>query len=65
MGVWVGTCCWCSRPDVLSAVHPFLPEVASLLVGLVLMGRLSPSDLPLLLVILVLVDIFGVYEILL
>ena len=44
-------------PGVLSAVPPFLPEAVSFLVGLVLVGRLSPSDSPLLLVILVLVDI--------
>ena len=50
---------------ILSAVPPFLPEVASLLVSLVLMGRLSPSDSPLLLVTLVLVDIFGACKILL
>ena len=43
---------------------PFLPEVASLLVGLDLIGRLSPSDSPLLLVTLVLVAIFGICEIL-
>ena len=43
---------------------PFLPEVASLLVGLDLMGRLSLSDSPLLLVTLVLVAIFGVCKIL-
>ena len=36
----------------------FLPEMVSFLVGLVLVGRLSPSDSPLLLMILVLVDIF-------
>ena len=42
---------------VYSALCLFLPEVVSLLVGLVLMGRLSLSDSPLLLVILVLVDI--------
>ena len=43
---------------------PFLPEVASLLVDLKVIGRLSPSDSPLLLVILVLVAIFGICEIL-
>ena len=43
---------------------PFLPEVASLLVSLDLMGRLSLSDLPLLLVTLVLVAIFGICKIL-
>ena len=42
---------------------PFLPKVASLLVGLDLMGRLSLSDSPLLLVTLVLVAIFGICEI--
>ena len=58
--IWVGICCCWSRsvlPGILSAVPPFLPEVVSFLVGLILMGRLSPSDSPLLLVILVLVDI--------
>ena len=44
-------------PGILSAVPPFLPEVVSFLVGLILVGRLSPSDSPLLLMILVLVDI--------
>ena len=43
---------------VFSAVPPFLPEMVSFVVGLVLVGRLSPSDSPLLLMILVLVDIF-------
>ena len=43
---------------------PFLPEVASRLVDLEVIGRLSPSDSPLLLVILVLVAIFGICEIL-
>ena len=43
---------------------PFLPKVASLLVGLDLMGRLSSSDSPLLLVTLVLVAIFGICKIL-
>ena len=42
----------------------FLPKVASLLVDLDLIGRLSPSDSPLLLVILVLVGIFGICKIL-
>ena len=42
---------------ILSAVPPFLLEAVSFLVGLILVGRLSPSDSPLLLVILVLVDI--------
>ena len=45
-------------------VPPFLPEVASLLVDLDFIGRLSPSDSPLLLVILVLEAIFEVCEIL-
>ena len=54
----MGIHCWCSQPNVLSTVPPFLPKVASLLVDLDLMVRLSPSDLPLLLVILVLVAIF-------
>ena len=43
---------------------PFLPKVASLLVDLEVIGRLSPSDSPLLLVILVFVAIFGICEIL-
>ena len=43
---------------VFSAVPPSFPKMVSFLVGLVLVGRLSPSDSPLLLVILVFVDIF-------
>ena len=43
---------------VINAVPSFLPEMVSFVVGLILVGRLSPSDSPLLLVILVLVDIF-------
>ena len=43
---------------------PFLPGVASLLVDLEVIGRLSPSDSPLLLVILVLAAIFGICKIL-
>ena len=45
--------------DVVSSAVPLsFPEVVSFLVGLVLMGRLSLSDSPLLLVILILVAIF-------
>ena len=51
-------------PDV-SVVPPFLPEVASLLVDLKFIGRLSPSDSPLLLVTLVLEAILGFCKILL
>ena len=50
-GDWAGICCCWSLSPLL------LPEVASFLVGLILMGRLSPSDSPLLHVTLVLVDI--------
>ena len=53
-GDWVGTCCCCSLSPSL------LPEVASFLVGLVLAGRLSPSDSSLLHITLVLVDIMSV-----
>ena len=48
---------------VFSALPLFLPEVVSFLVGLVLVGRLSPSDSPLLLRTLVLVDIFVCNEV--
>ena len=49
-------------PVILSAMPLFLPKVVSFLVGLILMGKLSPSDSPLLLVILVLVDILYVMK---
>ena len=48
---------------VFSALPSFLPEVVSFQVGPILMGRLSPSDSPLLLVTLVLVDIFVCNEV--
>ena len=47
---------------VFSAVPPSFPEMVSFLVGLVLVGRLSPSGSPLLLVILVFVDMFELYN---
>ena len=47
---------------VFSAMPPSFPEMVSFLVGLILMGRLSLSDSPLLLVILVLVDMFVFYN---
>ena len=51
-------------PDV-SMVPPFLPEVVSRLVDLEFIGRLNPSDSPLLPVTLVLEPILGFCEILL
>ena len=48
---------------VFSAVPSFPPKMVSFLVGLILVGRLSPSDSRLLLVILVVVDIFVCNEV--
>ena len=49
---------WPTLNVVFSAVPPSFLKMVSFLVGLVLVGRLSPSDSPLLLVILVFVDMF-------